>query len=150
MPTYSLRIYETPDNPPRTVNLRASITETGARLLAELHLPDVSVNGGRIAVHREGEPFPVGTLHRTQAGTSGGTNHQAASQGDTMKVRDEIFGSEYEVGAVRWVEERAIPRDSTTSRGIINLWGHDTRTSPTQRAWALNADGDEWFPVDVL
>lgn len=67
-----------------------------------------------------------------------------------MRVRDEIYGSEYGVTAVRWAHPNLLPRDRTATHSAVYLCAEEERRSPECGAWALNADGDEWFPVEVL
>lgn len=67
-----------------------------------------------------------------------------------MQVRDELYGSEYAVTAVRWVKESSLSREATATHSDVLYWGEDEQTTPEHKAWALGADGDEFFPVVVL
>lgn len=67
-----------------------------------------------------------------------------------MKVRDELQGGlPFTPTRVRWATEALIPR--TASIGWGCAWSaSEERKTPDQKAWALDADGEAWWPVEVV
>ena len=64
---YYLRLFETPGSVGRSFGIAAD-TEDAARESAAEHVQYVSVNGGRVEVCREDEPYAVATLVRIPGG----------------------------------------------------------------------------------
>ena len=68
-----------------------------------------------------------------------------------MKVRDELQGGKpFTPRAVRWASEAEIPRTGPVGWGRAS-WNMDSpQRSPDQKPWTLDADGEQWWPVEVV
>lgn len=68
----------------------------------------------------------------------------------TLKVRDELQGGlPFTPTRIRWATETLIPRTAPIGWGRA-FSASDAKSTPAQKAWALDADGEQWWPVEVL
>jgi hypothetical protein len=67
-----------------------------------------------------------------------------------VRVRDELQGGlPFTPSQVRWAAERLVRRTAPVGWGRASLMD-DKQTAADQKPWALDADGHEWWPVEVL
>lgn len=68
----------------------------------------------------------------------------------TLKVIDELQGGlPFTPTRIRWATESVLPRHESIGWGAA--WSaSDAKTAPDQKPWALDVDGEAWWPVTVV